>query len=154
FGFWTRDNRYEAVGSPEQRTSYTSMDDVAKSLAILASSPPATIPDEVHLSGDSKSFLEIAKMMQDNGAGHIDMSSVPLDEYKARVLSKPSPTPERYLRFLMAEGKIDHSVQGLGNQNNLVSGAGRVAAFRSLEDLAKETGGKPWAEADWKHLDN
>ncbi|KAF4437780.1 isoflavone reductase family [Fusarium acutatum] len=104
FGFDTKGGRYEAVGDPAQKTSYTSMYDVGKALAILASQPAGTIPPEVHLSGDNKSMAEIAQIMEANGADRIQVTSVPLESYKASVLAKPSPTPERYLRFLMGEG--------------------------------------------------
>lgn len=150
FGFSTRRGRYEAVGSPTKRTSYTSMHDVGAALAVLASSPPGAVPAEVLLGGDSRSFSEIAGVMEDNGAGRIEVSSVPLEEYRARVLARPTPTPERYLRFLMGEGKIDHTEGGLGNHNHLVQGAGGVESWKSMADLAKETRGTPWADVDWE----
>ncbi|PHH88520.1 hypothetical protein CDD83_7427 [Cordyceps sp. RAO-2017] len=147
FGFDTKHGKYEAVGSPSQPSSYVSMGDVGRALAVLASMPPDEVPTEVHLNGDSKSFLEIAEAMKRHGAGQIDVTSVPLDEYKAQVLSKPSKT-EEYLRLLMGEGKIDHSKNGLGNHSHLLLGAGKVDAFKTIEDLAKETHGKPWADYD------
>ncbi|KAK8927899.1 hypothetical protein H634G_05532 [Metarhizium anisopliae BRIP 53293] len=146
FGFNTKDGRYEAVGSPSQRTSYISKSDIGRALANLASLPLGDVPDEVSLNGDSKSFQEIADIMRASGAGQIDVTSVPLAAYKAQVLADPSPTPERYLRFLMGEGKIDHSDTGLGNQNGVVLRGGPVAWMR-MQDLAKETGGKPWASS-------
>ncbi|KAF5639737.1 isoflavone reductase family [Fusarium tjaetaba] len=149
FGFDTKSGKYEAVGDPGQKTSYTSMYDVGKALAILASQPVGTIPPEVHLSGDSKSMAEIAEIMEANGAGRIQVTSVPLESYKASVLAKPSPTPERYLRFLMGEGKIHHSTDGIGNQNDLVQVTGGLSTWMSMSELAKETHGRPWAEADW-----
>ena len=150
FGFSTRSSRYEAVGSPAQRTSYTSMHDVGKALAVLASSPPGDIPAEVLLSGDSKSFSDIACIMEEHGASSIQISTVPLDDYKTKVLAKPTPTPERYLRFLMGEGKIDHTEKGLGTHNHLVQGPGKVEAWKSMVDEAKETHGTPWVNVDWQ----
>ncbi|KAF5664529.1 isoflavone reductase family [Fusarium denticulatum] len=150
FGFDTKNGKYEAIGDPAQKTSYTSMYDVGKALAILASQPVGNIPPEVHLSGDSKSMTEIAEIMESNGAGRIQVTSVPLESYKASVLAKPSPTPERYLRFLMGEGKIYHSTDGIGNQNDIVQVTGGLSTWMSMSGLAKETHGKPWAEADWE----
>ncbi|KAF5656804.1 isoflavone reductase family [Fusarium heterosporum] len=150
FGFDTKRGRYEAVGHPGQKTSYTSMYDVGKALAILACQPVSLIPPEVHLSGDSKSMNEIAELMEANGAGRIDVSSVPLESYKASVLAKPSPTPERYLRFLMGEGKVYHSIGGMGNQNDIVQVNGGLSTWMSVSQLAKETRGRPWAEAEWE----
>ncbi|KAJ4152729.1 hypothetical protein LMH87_009252 [Akanthomyces muscarius] len=120
FGFDTKTGKYEAVGDPAQRTSYTSMHDVGKALAVLASRTADTVPPEMHLSGDSKSMLEIAEIMEANGAGRVEVTHVPLESYKAGVLARPSPTPERYLRFLMGEGKIDHSAEPMGDQNYLL----------------------------------
>ncbi|KHN97510.1 isoflavone reductase family protein [Metarhizium album ARSEF 1941] len=148
FGFDTKRGRYEAVGSPSQRTSYTSKSDVGRALANLASLPAGEVPAEVYLSGDSKSFQEIADIMKAHGAGDVDVTSVPLAPYKAEVLTNPSPTPERYLRFLMGEGKIDHSEQGLGSQTDVVLRGGPIE-WTQVKDLAAETGGKPWADSDW-----
>ncbi|KIL83644.1 hypothetical protein FAVG1_13127 [Fusarium avenaceum] len=153
FGFSTKHGKFEAVGSPAQRTSYTSMHDVGKALAILALSPSGSIPAEVHLSGDSKSFSEIAAIMEEHGSDVIEVSSVSLELYKAKVLAKPSPTPERYLRFLMAEGKIDHTDEVLGNQNRLVTSVDGFGTWKSVVDLAKETNGRPWADHDWELVD-
>ncbi|RGP78960.1 isoflavone reductase family [Fusarium longipes] len=150
FGFDTKRGRYEAVGDPSQQTSYTSMYDVGKALAILASQPIDTISPEVHLSGDIKSMNEIANIMEANGAGHIHVTTVPFESYKAGVLANPSSTPERYLRFLMGEGKIQHSVDGVGNQNHTVQLYGGLSSWISVSQIAKETHGKPWADAEWE----
>ncbi|KAK2601988.1 hypothetical protein QQS21_004414 [Conoideocrella luteorostrata] len=150
FGFFTKQGEYEAIGSISQRASYISKMDVGKALASLSSLPLDIIPEQVYLNGDSKSFLEIAQIMKAHGAGHIKVSSVPLGDYKAGVLAKASPTPERYLRFLMGEGNIDHSKEGAGNQNDIVlKGCGGIIAWKSIVDLAKETHGRPWAGSDW-----
>jgi len=150
FGFNTREKRYEAVGSPTQATSYTSIYDVAKALAILSSRPPDSLPNELQLNGDSKSFVQIANVMSEAGGGPIEVSNIDLATYKHQVLSKPSPTPERYLRFLMGEGKIDHTDAGIGNQNSLVDTDPDFGAWESINDLAWEASGTPWASSDWQ----
>ncbi|KAF4975975.1 hypothetical protein FZEAL_7302 [Fusarium zealandicum] len=153
FGFDTKGGRYEAVGDPAQPTSYTSMYDVGKALAVLASRPVDKVPPEVHLSGDSKSMSEIATLMEANGAGRVHVMSVPLESYKANILENPSPTPERYLRFLMGEGKINHSVDGMGNDNHMVQEIGGLSTWTSMSQLAKETRGRPWGESEWNSVD-
>lgn len=150
FGFRMREKRYEAVGNPTQATSYTSIYDVAKALAILASRPPNELPDELQLSGDSKSFEQIADMMTKAGGGPIEVLSTDLATYKNQVLSKPSPTPERYLRFLMGEGKIDHTEAGMSNQNSLVNTDPDFGEWESVKQLVQETSGTPWASSDWQ----
>lgn len=151
FGFNTKHSRYEAIGSPDQVTSYTSMDDVGRALGVLSTLDPGKVPEQVHLAGDSKSMAQIAQIM-DEACGKkngIEVTSVPLAEYKADVFANPRPTPEKYLRFLMAEGLIDHTEKGLGNDNALVEGAGGFGGWKTLQDLARETGGKPWGDAEW-----
>ncbi|KAH7369170.1 isoflavone reductase family protein [Plectosphaerella cucumerina] len=152
FGFDTKHGRYEAVGSPDQITSYTSMRDVGRALGVLSTLDPGKVPEQVHLSGDSKSMAQVARIMEEASGekeGGIEVTSVPLAEYKADVFANPRPTPERYLRFLMAEGLIDHTEKGLGNDNALVEGAEGFGRWQSLKDLAGETGGKPWGDAEW-----
>jgi len=149
FGFNTKDGKYEAVGDATRLCSYTSIYDVGKAVAILASKLPAELPAEIQLNGDAKSFAEIAEMMKDAGAGSIDVSSIPLESYKQDVLAKPSPTPERYLRFLIGEGKIDHSENGLGNHNALVQSNESFGRWMTIRDLATETNGRPWADTPW-----
>lgn len=151
FGFNTKQNRYEAVGSPDQVTSYTSMRDVGRALAVLSTLDPSKVPEQVHLSGDSKSVAQIARIMEeaDDKKRRIEVTSLALEPYKDHVLGHPLPTPEKYLRFLMAEGLIDHTRMGLGNDNVLVEGADGIKGWFSLKDLAEETGGRPWGEAEW-----
>lgn len=129
------------------------MHDVGKALAVLASQRADTVPPEVHLSGDSKSMLEIAEIMEANGAGKVEVIHVPLEGYKAGVIARPSPTPERYLRFLMGEGKIDHSAERMDDQNYLLQAAGTGLTWTSVSQLAKETKGRPWADTEWQLVD-
>jgi hypothetical protein len=49
----------------------------------------------------------------------------------------------------MEAGLIDHGPQGLGNQNELVSRRDETWRWRTIEDLARETGGKPWADYEY-----
>ncbi|KAM0582024.1 hypothetical protein ACHAP0_001425 [Verticillium nonalfalfae] len=148
FGFHTKLNRYEAVGSPDEATSYTSMHDVGRALAALAVLPPAEVPEKVHLAGDTKSVAEIARIMEEASEDQkpIEVSTVDLNPYKANLLANPEPTPEKYLRFLMGEGLIKHTAGGLGNDNSIIEGDGGFGKWKSLKDLALETKGKPWAD--------
>jgi hypothetical protein len=147
FGFDTAHGRYEAIGNANQPVSYTSMEDVGRAVAVLASSQDA--PDRIHLNGDSKSIWDIARIMRDHGAGQIQVSTIDLAPYKQQVLESPSNALERYLRFLMGEGKIDYSTAGVGNSNNIVNKHEAMWKWRSMEDLAREQGGRPWADVQW-----
>lgn len=152
FGFNTAEGKYEAVGDLSQRTSYTSIHDIGKAVAVLASSAlenSTSMPSEVFLEGDSKSISEIAQIMTSHGAGQINISSIDLGEYKQSVFARPTPTPERYLRYMMAEGKIYHSGRQLENSNSIVNKDNQLWKWKSMVDLAIETHGKPWADFEW-----
>lgn len=149
YGMHTKQGRYEAVGDPATRTSYTSMEDVGRYLAVLAARPLGEIPDAIHLSGDSKSFHEIAEIMERHGAGPIEVCSAPLNTYKAKTLDQNTSHLECYIRFVMGEGKLDQSVGAIGNDNDLVNPGQKLWKWKTIEDVAKETGGKPWSDYDW-----
>ncbi|EGX90723.1 isoflavone reductase family protein [Cordyceps militaris CM01] len=149
FGFFTRESSYQAIGDATQRTSYTSMYDVGRALAILASSEYSEIPSEVQLSGDNKSMTEIARIMEESGADPIKITSLPLEPYRKEVMAKPTPTPERYLRFLMGQGKIDHSAEGMGNHNYLFERDDLRVNWQTCTDLARESRGVPWRDTEW-----
>ena len=149
FGFDTKNGTYEAVGDPTRRCSYTSIFDVGKAVALLASMPVSEVPAEVQLAGDSRSFNEVADIMESAGGGDIEVTSIDLAQYKRDVIARPSPTPERYLRFLMGEGKIDHSDAGLGSQNALIENEADFGGWTTISDLAKETNGRPWGNEEW-----
>ncbi|KAG7121929.1 Vegetative incompatibility protein HET-E-1 like [Verticillium longisporum] len=148
FGFHTKLNRYEAVGSPDEPTSYTSMHDVGRALAALAVLPPAEVPEKVHLAGDTKSVAEIARIMEQASEDQkpIEVTTLDLHPYKANLLANPEPMPEKYLRFLMGEGLINHTAGGLGNDNSIIEGDGGFERWKSIKEMALETKGKPWAD--------
>jgi hypothetical protein len=150
FGFHNKKNLYEAVGSMNQPTSYTSMSDVGRALAVLSTIPLSDIPAQVHLSGDSKSMADIARIMEKEreATEPIKVEEIALEPYKAEVLANPLPTPEKYLRFLMGEGMIDHTQTAMGNDNALVEKDPGFGRWRSMKDLAAETKGLPWADYD------
>jgi hypothetical protein len=151
FGFDTTNGVYDAVGDTMQLCSYTSKVDLAKALVILASSPENTWAKDVHLSGDCQAVSDIAEFMNRAGGGPIEVKSTPLKQYKQQVLATPTPTPERYLRFLMGEGKIVHfeGIGVMGCQNFLVDRHPSFGRWRTVQDLALETNGRPWAGATW-----
>lgn len=148
FGFNTKQGKYEAVGDANARTSYTALSDVGRALAVLASLPLESVPSEVHISGTNQSFNEIAQIMQSRGAGVIKVTTVPLEPYKASVIKEGSDHLDRYMRFLMGEGKIDHSAKGLGSSNEFINPEQKYWKWKNMEDLAVETHGKPWKDYD------
>ncbi|CAG7919860.1 unnamed protein product [Penicillium olsonii] len=149
FGLDTRNGKYTSVGPPHSPISFTALQDVGKTVASLATLPEADIPEIVHLAGDTRSIAEVASIMQDAGAGQIDVAEIPYQAYKAQTTSEASWDPAAYLRFLMGDGNINHSSDGLGNDNELVNPGQRLWKWKTLKDLASETKGRPWKDTVW-----
>ncbi|KAJ5662435.1 uncharacterized protein N7477_010051 [Penicillium maclennaniae] len=148
FGFDTKNGKYESVGSRYSPISFTSLDDVGKTVASLAALPQEKIPDTIHVAGDTGSFAEIANIMQQAGAGPIQVTEIPLQTYKKEVTATSSWDPAQYLRFLMGEGKINHTADGMGNDNEFLN-PDQLWKWTSLVDLASKSGGQPWKDYSW-----
>ncbi|KAE8375281.1 hypothetical protein BDV26DRAFT_20067 [Aspergillus bertholletiae] len=154
FGLDTRDGRYESVGSSGEGVSFTGLGDVGRAVAgicrLFAERGAGEVPDKVHVAGDTRCISEVAKLMEREGGGPIEVTEVALGEYKKRATEVVGSDPAAYLRFLMGEGKINHSPAGLGCDNELVNPGGGVWKWKSLEELARETQGRPWKDFEWQ----
>lgn len=148
FGFNTRTGKYESVGSRHSPISFTSLDDVGKSIASLSSLNKESIPDTIHVAGDTSSFAKIAKIMEEAGAEPIQVTEISLQAYKTEATATASWDPAKCLRFLMGEGKINHTVDGLGNDNELVN-PDQLWKWTRLDGLAAKCNGRPWGDYVW-----
>lgn len=148
FGFDTKAGIYEAIGTGDEKITFTSLKDVGLAIASLVALPLEDIPEQVRIAGDSLSIKQIAKTMTTAGAGPIAITSVPLEGYRQRVVDAQKGT-ETFLRFLMGEGRIDHSTDGMGNLNELVNPEEKTWKWKTMVDLAEETRGKPWGDSEW-----
>ncbi|MGG6497934.1 UNVERIFIED_CONTAM: hypothetical protein NY603_33920, partial [Bacteroidetes bacterium 56_B9] len=79
----------------------------------------------------------------------IAVKEIELNEYKRRAIAENVPDPMKYLRFLMGEGKINHTESGLGNDNELVNPGQSLWKWKTVSEYAKEVNGRPWADYDW-----
>ncbi|OJI85403.1 hypothetical protein ASPTUDRAFT_41648 [Aspergillus tubingensis CBS 134.48] len=156
FGFDTKRGRYECVGSSSDvKVSFTSLGDVGRCVAALASLGKDEVPETVHVAGDSRSVREIAEVMGEFDGGEIEVVEIGLEGYKREVLEgmKESWDPAPFLRFLMGEGKIMHTARdcggGLGNDRELVNPGERLWKWETLRDLARREGGRPWGNYVW-----
>ncbi|KAJ5169627.1 uncharacterized protein N7500_002410 [Penicillium coprophilum] len=149
FGLDTQNGQYTSVGSFRTPVSFTSLDDVGRTVASLATMPTEKIPEVVHVGGDSRSIAEIAGIMESAGAGHIKIDCLPYEEYKAETIAKPSWRPAAYLWFLMGDGGIAHTPAYLGDDNDLVNPGQRLWKWKTVEDLAKETNAQPVKDVVW-----
>lgn len=149
FGFDTANARYECIGSKQAYASYTSLEDVGKVVAQLARMPVDRVPPYVHIAGDTVNIVEIAKMMEDAGSSKIEIKEVDMKGYKTKTLEDKTSDPSRCLRFLMGDRNLDHTMDGLGNANQLVNPDESNWKWKKMSDYAKEKGGRPWADAKW-----
>ena len=49
----------------------------------------------------------------------------------------------------MGEGKIKHTIDGLGNDDELVNPGQSLWTWRTMRQYAEEQGGRPWADINW-----
>ncbi|KEF55659.1 uncharacterized protein A1O9_08409 [Exophiala aquamarina CBS 119918] len=119
YGLSSRAERYEQSGAHESKIRFTSLPDIGRSVVDLSLLPEP--PEHVHLAGDTKAIIGVARTMESAVAGPIEVVETDLDKYKKDVLTGPGDRPEKNLRFLVGEGKIDHSDKGLGNDNEIVN---------------------------------
>ena len=152
FGFDTRNGIYESIGSAEKGVSYTAMEDLGKTVAELAArvDPASSVPSVLHVGGDTRSMRQIASCMTACGAGKIEIrEQTDMADFKMRAVHTPSPDPAQWIRFLMGEGKINHSSKGMGNDNNVVNPDQKSWKWKTLTALGNDAGGRPWKDIEW-----
>lgn len=138
FGFDTEAKLFECVGSPDAKISFTTREDSGKTMAALASLSPNLVPEEIHTAGDTASFREIARVVENAGGGPITITELDLMEFKNKLLVDPTDSPGPYLKFIMGEGKLDHSEKKLGCDNELVNPRESNWKWTTLADLQKQ----------------
>ncbi|ETN37018.1 uncharacterized protein HMPREF1541_08006 [Cyphellophora europaea CBS 101466] len=149
FGFHTAADKYDCIGSADTPVSYTSLDDAGKVVAQVARMQMLPILEQIHIGGDTKSTRETAHIMQEAGAGKVKINELDLEKWKKATIEEGTADPSKYLRFLMGEGRINHTQEGLGNDNEIVNPGQTLWKWKTMMDYAQETKGKPWAEFKW-----
>ncbi|KAJ5393489.1 uncharacterized protein N7487_011130 [Penicillium crustosum] len=149
FGLDTQNGQYTSVGSSRTPVSFTSLGDVGRTVASLATLPAEKILDVVHAGGDSRSIAEIAGIMESAGAGRINIDCLPYEEYKKKATAGPSGRPAACLWFLMGDRGIAHTPAFLWSDNELVNPGQRLWKWKTVWDLAKETNGQPVKDVVW-----
>jgi len=146
FGFNTKEGKYEAIGSADAPISFTSLADVGRAVSVICTLRLDHVPVDMHLSGDVKTMNEIKEIMEKAGAGEIKIEVKDQEQYKEILQHKESKDPARHLMLLMGASRINHTEDGLGTSNDLVNPGERMWKWKTIEDYAKETKGKPWAD--------
>jgi nucleoside-diphosphate-sugar epimerase len=153
FGMDAARGRYESIGSADTRVSYTGLDDSGRVVAQVARSRGMVGGlEELHVGGDVVSMREIAGLMAEAGGvaeKEVVFEQRELEGWKTGVIQEGTEDPSKYLRFLMGEGKIEHTKEGLGNDNGIVNPGETVWKWKTMRDYAAEVGGKPWADYKW-----
>ncbi|KAJ5597624.1 hypothetical protein N7537_007708 [Penicillium hordei] len=77
FGLDSQNGKYTSAGSSRTPVSFTSLGDIGRTVASLATMLTEEIPVVVHVGGDSRSIAEIAGILESAGAGRIDIDCLP-----------------------------------------------------------------------------
>lgn len=149
YGLDVKRGVFESVGSPDKLISFTALGDVGKVVAQIARTPLEQIPECLHISGDALTIRQLGAAMENAGSSPIQIKEVDLDDFKQKTLAEGTHDPSKYLRFLMGEGKIDHTMAGLKNDNEFVNPGQHNWRWKTVAQYATETGGRPWVEFDW-----
>lgn len=158
-GYDSKHAHFESIGSAgDGHTSFTALDDIGRAIASLAAFAPdlRALPSALHIAGDTRTVAEVARIMADAGGGDpendgkITVSEMAWEPFHNATISRGETDPNPYLRFLMGENKIDHSPGSkLGCENELVNPGERLWKWKTLTDLARETHGKPFPDAEY-----
>lgn len=138
------DVRFMSIGSKKTPISCTSIKDTGRSVAQLALLKPSQIPEVIHFGGTTYSLAQMAEIMAKESGDKINVVELTLSDYKASILVSHPSNPVEYIRFVIGEGKVNHGKGGLWNDNELVNPGQTRWRWTTMEDLAKETGGRPW----------
>jgi hypothetical protein len=139
----TKKGVWESIGSSTVPSAYTSLADVGRSIASLARLPPSEIPDHVRIAGANVSFKEASEAMTSVSGNKIDLKEVDLESYKKKTTeSATGGDPAGFIKFVMGEGKLDFSE----NQNQVVNPGEKLWKWKTVQEYAKDVGGKPWIE--------
>ncbi|OQU95249.1 hypothetical protein CLAIMM_01483 isoform 1 [Cladophialophora immunda] len=145
YGFHTAKDVYQVI-------SYTDISDIARVLCLLAERAvrggPETVPEQLRIAGTHASFRQIARTMSAAGAGDIELKSVGLEGFRKRALDRQYEDrgPIVCLRFIMGDGRADYRPRGeggLGNDNHVVNPDHKHFVWKTVNDLAIETKGRP-----------
>ncbi|EMD41175.1 hypothetical protein CERSUDRAFT_121713 [Gelatoporia subvermispora B] len=151
-GFDHRNLTYTCIGPATQRITFTSKEDIGKTLAelaLLSLSPPSAerVPDHVRVAGDVKSFEDVRDIVRGirqecgvNGDVMIHSEDLELTREALRdEMSKQPPLkPATFVRIIMGEGRLDFSDN---NHNEIVNPGQQFWKWHTVDDLVKEMKG-------------
>ncbi|KAF3916372.1 hypothetical protein ABW21_db0206144 [Orbilia brochopaga] len=136
YGLDPKTGKYEFIGDGNTPISFTSISDIGKAVASAVTNIPITdFPQNLYFSGDSVTLKEMTDMLHASGvAPAAEITSLDLKDFKAKTMATPGLDPASYLRFLMAEGKIDNKDR---NDNELVNPGETLWRWKKVKDQAE-----------------
>jgi hypothetical protein len=78
---------------PSSPVLFTSLEDISRVVASLATLLSENISSNIHVSGDTRTFLKISEIIRDSGARQIEVFDIPFQNYKEEVTFKSSWDP-------------------------------------------------------------
>ena len=148
-GFNVEHGIFESVGPSDKLISFTALRDVGNVVAQIARTPIKEIPECLHISGDALTIRQLGAAMENAGSSPIQIKEIDLSDFKQKTLAEGTHDPSKYLRFVMGEGKIDHTMSGLNNDNEFVNPSQRNWCWKTVAQYAEETNGRPWIGYNW-----
>jgi hypothetical protein len=143
FGMNTKKGVWESIGKSTVPSAYTDLADIGRAIASLARLPPSEIPDHVRIVGSNISFKDASEAMTAVSGDAIELKEVDLEEYKKKTTSNATGgDPAGFIKFVMGEGKLDFTE----NQNEIVNPGEKLWKWKTVQEYAKDVGGKPWIE--------
>lgn len=112
-------------GSPETKFAYSSLDDVGRVIASIASKPASELPDFVRVQSGEVSFAEIAKRYEESHNVKLEVKNV--SEADAAANAKDvwaqgfDPTKFLFYLQVLASSGVDKGVSFSANENELVN---------------------------------
>jgi hypothetical protein len=118
FGVDLPNRRIDVVipaGRPEPKVSFTSVSDVALAIASVARRVPKTLPDVIHIAGDSCTLRELGESWESLAGAEVHTTTTDLASFKRSILERGSPNVSHYYRLAAGEGMLDYSTKNVNS---------------------------------------
>ncbi|KAG8983576.1 hypothetical protein FRB94_007507 [Tulasnella sp. JGI-2019a] len=139
FGLDTKSGVYTSLGSgtADKEVSITSTADIAAAvarLAIIAVADPTSVPDQVRITGDNRSFNELADIVGSEVGKKITVVEEPVAQTSDQPDGEDLGALARLLRLNFADGAVDFSK----NDNELVNPGQKFWKWKTVRDHARD----------------
>lgn len=112
-------------GSPDLKVAFTSLTDVGRVIASIASKPASELPDKVRVQSGEVSAAEIVKRYEETHNIKFEVKTVPQEEAleKAKQVWAQGFDPSKFLYYLqvLSSAGVDNGVSFSKNEDELVN---------------------------------